>query len=165
MVQGKSPRVITWNEISDLTKQVGAQLKRNYPSVDCIVGLARGGLIPAVQLSHILDVPMITVNFSLRDNKVSTNLLEDTLMSKLDKYKHIAIVDDISDSGKTMHAVDVILQDRISQYSVDNDGALYNKFVYCSLLHKPTSMFCPKVIGEIIPEVDLDVWIRFPWEV
>ena len=33
-----------------------------------IVGLSRGGLLPAVMLSHILDVGMIPFSLSLRDN-------------------------------------------------------------------------------------------------
>ena len=33
-----------------------------------IVGLSRGGLVPAVMLSHILDVGMIPFSLSLRDN-------------------------------------------------------------------------------------------------
>ena len=34
---------------------------------DYIVGLTRGGLIPATMLSHYMNVPMHTLNVSLRD--------------------------------------------------------------------------------------------------
>jgi hypoxanthine phosphoribosyltransferase len=34
---------------------------------DYIVGLTRGGLVPAVMLSHYLDVPMHSLGVSLRD--------------------------------------------------------------------------------------------------
>ena len=36
---------------------------------DYIVGLTRGGLIPAVMLSHYLEVPMHTLKVSLRDDE------------------------------------------------------------------------------------------------
>ena len=35
---------------------------------DYIVGLTRGGLIPSVLISHCLNIPMHTLNVSLRDN-------------------------------------------------------------------------------------------------
>lgn len=143
-------------EISELTRQVAGQLLSQKVKVDCVVGLARGGLIPAVQLSHLLDVPMVSVNISLRDDRVETNLYEPRTLRQLDKYKHVAVIDDISDSGRTMHAVDVILSDN-SMYGPD-------LVTYCSLFHKTSSIFCPKVIGETIAEVNNNQWIVFPWE-
>ena len=35
---------------------------------DYIVGLTRGGLVPAAMLSHYLEVPMETLKVSLRDS-------------------------------------------------------------------------------------------------
>lgn len=155
MTQADTPRVVTWMEIAELTKLVANQLLNQDIKIDCVAGLARGGLIPAVQISHMLDVPMVSINLSLRDNRVETNLYDSNTLILLAKYKHVAVIDDITDSGKTMHAVDVILSGRT--YGPDT-------ITYCSLFHKVSSIFCPKVIGETISEARNNQWIIFPWE-
>lgn len=100
---------------------------------DYIVGLTRGGLIPATMLSHWLQVPMHTLNVSLRDDSgmgPESNLwmAEDafgypkaerfvenendigavldaagSLLEQGDTSKNILIVDDINDSGATFN--------------------------------------------------------------
>jgi hypoxanthine phosphoribosyltransferase len=46
---------------------------------DLVVGIARGGLIPAVILSHLLDLPLLPIDYSSRkgrgDDRDHTNLL------------------------------------------------------------------------------------------
>ena len=145
---------IDWAEADELTTHVAAQLSYPENLPDCIVGLARGGLIPAVCLSHKLGLPMEVISLSLRDGKVSSDkeLLEAQLIN-LDKYNNIAIVDDICDSGKTMHALDIRLNAR---------G--HSNIKWCTLLHKTSALFQPKIIGEVINEIDESDWIVFPWE-
>lgn len=140
------PRLISWDEFGELTTHVAAHLSYDVP--DCIVGLARGGLVPAVRLSHILNIPMVPLNLSLRDGKVGE--LE---LSQLAKYNNIAVVDDICDSGKTFHVLDIHLQ----EYGFTN-------IKWCTLLSKATSMFDPTIIGETINEIDNNRWVVFPWE-
>lgn len=91
---------------------------------------------------------MVSVNLSFRDNKVT-----DLDLSQLDKYNNIAIIDDICDSGKTFHVLDIHLQD----YGLTN-------IQWCTLLHKPSAMFQPTIIGEVIKEIDTHQWVVFPWE-
>ena len=147
-------RKIDWAEADELTTHVAAQLSYPENLPDCIVGLARGGLIPAVCLSHKLGLPMEVISLSLRDGQVSSDkdLLEAQLIN-LDKYNNIAIVDDICDSGKTMHALDIRLNAR---------G--HSNIKWCTLLHKTSALFQPKIIGEVINEIDESDWVVFPWE-
>jgi hypoxanthine phosphoribosyltransferase len=99
---------------------------------DYIVGLTRGGLIPAVMLSHYLEVPMYALGVSLRDSDFGpeSNLwmaedalgpqskerfVEDendvgaileaasSLLEDAGTYKNILIVDDINDTGATFN--------------------------------------------------------------
>jgi len=99
---------------------------------DYIVGLTRGGLIPAVMISHYLNVPMHTLNVSLRDGSVGPEsnlwmaedalgphskerIVEDEndigsileaasdLLENAGTYKNILIVDDINDTGSTFN--------------------------------------------------------------
>jgi len=141
------PRHISWDEFGELTSHVAAHLSYDVP--DCIVGLARGGLVPAVRLSHILGIPMVSVNLSLRDNQIATDLD----LSQLAKYNNIAVIDDICDSGKTLHVLDLHLQD----LGIAN-------IQWCTLLHKTSAMFKPAIIGETIKEIDSSQWVVFPWE-
>jgi uncharacterized protein len=68
---------------------------------DFIVGIGRGGLVPAVFLSHATGIALLSVDHS---SKVPT--FGDELLTKLaDKTKvdeRLLIVDDINDSGKTL---------------------------------------------------------------
>ena len=142
----KEPKLVSWGEFGELTSALAAHLSYDVP--DCIVGLARGGLVPSVRLSHILNIPMISLNLSLRDSKVGNLDL-----SELAKYNNIAVVDDICDSGKTFHVLDIHLQ-----------GAGFTNIQWCTLYSKATSMFKPTIVGEEIKEIDNSQWIVFPWE-
>ena len=68
---------------------------------DFIVGIGRGGLVPAVFLSHATGIALLSVDHS---SKVPT--FGDELLGKLaEKTKigeRLLIVDDINDSGKTL---------------------------------------------------------------
>jgi len=147
-------RHINWSEVDELTTHVAAQLSYPENLPDCIVGLSRGGLIPAVRLSHILGVPLECINLSLRDSKISgSQELFKAQLDNLDKYNNIAVIDDICDSGKTLHVLDIHLQDR---------G--HSNIKWCALTSKSTAMFTPTIVGEEIKEIDNHKWIVFPWE-
>jgi hypothetical protein len=53
---------------------------------DYIVGITRGGLVPAAMLSHYLDVPMHTLNISFRDNDLGP---ESNLWMAEDAYGYV----------------------------------------------------------------------------
>lgn len=77
---------ISWEDVDDLVNELAISIKLNTPNINYIYGLPRGGLIPAVILSHILDIPMT-------DYKVPViHYGEDQVL----------IVDDICDSGETL---------------------------------------------------------------
>ena len=71
----KSKKYISWEEIDNLVDKLSHIIPTH---IDSIMGLPRGGLVPAVILSHKLNLPLV--------QKISQNTL---------------IVDDICDSGNT----------------------------------------------------------------
>jgi hypoxanthine phosphoribosyltransferase len=75
----KSKTYLTWSDIEMLVHDLCAQIAKSGVQITDIYGLQRGGLIPAVMLSHKLGIPMTI-------NRVSNTTL---------------IVDDICDSGET----------------------------------------------------------------
>jgi len=73
---------LTWDDINNLVDKLAEEILSTPTQPLYITGLPRGGLIPAVILSHKLNIPFISI-----DKIQSTNIL---------------IVDDIADSGETL---------------------------------------------------------------
>lgn len=146
MVQSK--RRLTWDDYQTLLANIVANVNKKP---DCIVGLTRGGLVPAVQLSHYFDVPLFVVNVSLRDNKVGSDTFD---WKQLEQFSNVLVVDDINDSGSTMVLVSSYLCSAI----------LPTRFQTATLLSKSSSMFVPHLVGEVINKEEEHQWIVFPWE-
>lgn len=112
-----------------------------------IIGLARGGLIPAVILSQSMGVQMIAVHYSSThgkgDDKNHANLLPQI------ENERILIIDDICDSGHTMKEV----VDHFSQT---------NKVMTAAIYHKDGSIHKPDFFWHDLPS-DAP-FIIFPWE-
>ena len=80
---------ITWGEVGRLVDNLCKQIKGAYTTIQCVGGLARGGLIPSVMISHKLGLPYVqSKDLHLGDT--------DTIMSDM------LIVDDICDTGATL---------------------------------------------------------------
>lgn len=74
------------------------------PKYSCVLGLKRGGLVPAVYLSHKFNVPMHVVDITHPESK-GDNLdwhSDEFPTIKVSSDSTILIVDDILDSGTTM---------------------------------------------------------------
>lgn len=68
---------------------------------DLIVGIARGGVIPATHLSYVLEIPMITLQWSMSGVQDRRN---EVLWGYRNSRK-VLLVDDIIDNGDTVHAI------------------------------------------------------------
>jgi hypoxanthine phosphoribosyltransferase len=81
-------RFITWDYIETAVNNIASQIESSELNIEYILGMPRGGLIPAVMLSHKLNIPLFRPGMVL-NNKV-------------------LIVDDICDSGLTLQKYNVI---------------------------------------------------------
>ena len=131
-----------WNKIDDLVKEISSRTGTYKPTH--IVGIARGGLVPAVMLSHQLNLPMETLGVSFRDNKATHH----TKFKPIDDARYL-IVDDINDSGTTFKVVTDIFKNRRLQHRT------------AALINKEKSYFNVDFYGEMFYHDD---WINFPWE-
>jgi uncharacterized protein len=100
-------RDLQFNEIS--------KKLRNYPfpPFDIVVGITRGGLVPAMLIAHQFDCQLRLLSFNYRDDSNEPKYDEPVFLSgtidDLPKDKKILLVDDVSVSGKTLNAVKKLL--------------------------------------------------------
>lgn len=74
--------------------------------IHLIVGINRGGCLPAVCLSHALKLPATMIDWSTRDGaNVHPRSLYGYFEEISGKYKNVLIVDDLVDSGTSMKKV------------------------------------------------------------
>lgn len=168
----------TWQDIENQTQEILRQLQRDAWRPDYVVGLTRGGLIPANLISQYLEVRMETLNVSLRDND---NGPESNLWMAEDAFGHrdydpmcsgngrkrILIVDDINDSGATLNW---IKQDWPSGCFPNDqrwtDEIWGHNVRVAALVDNEASKSELKINYSAIDlnKAEEDVWIVFPWE-
>ena len=56
------------NHVKNGVQEILRQMHLDQFRPDYVVGITRGGLFPAVMISHYLKVPMYALDISLRDN-------------------------------------------------------------------------------------------------
>ena len=166
--------------IHEMVNKISFQMYKDNWRPDYIVGLTRGGLVPAVVMSNILNIPMHTLKVNLRDHVEGSEsnlwMAEDawgyggTFDGKpvQDEYKQkkILIVDDINDTGATL---DWIKQDWQSSCLPDSPEWLNvwgNNVRIAVLIDNLSSKFSGKVdySAKEINKAEDDSWIVFPWE-
>jgi len=90
-----------WAQIDRWCQRIALDILKTDWRPDYIVGLTRGGLVPGVILSHLLDVPMHTLKVSLRDDSCD-NETNCWMPEDVTQAKNVLIVDDINDTGETL---------------------------------------------------------------
>ena len=104
----KSKTYVTWSDIEILVHDLCSQIAMSGIQIEHIYGLPRGGLIPAVMISHRLGIPM-------------SNTIQDNSL----------IVDDICDSGKTFQD----LENEIETYGFNVTFACLHFKPHTSIFH------------------------------
>jgi uncharacterized protein len=152
----------TWIKVEHWLRNIVKQMQDDEWIPDHIVGVSRGGLVPAVMLSQYLKVPLHTLNVSFRDNP-GTRAISAVLPK--DMGHNILIVDDINDSGETLNYINVINWDL-------RGDAVPRMIKYAVLLNKLSSSF-PLVEYSGVKLFDYgrewcgdsdNDWHVFPWE-
>jgi uncharacterized protein len=93
---------IDQTQFIDDVRALAALLKNESWKPDFIVGIGRGGLVPAVFLSHATGIALLSVDHSSKVPTFGDELLT-KLADKTNVGERLLIVDDINDSGKTLH--------------------------------------------------------------
>ena len=114
---------LTWKDVEDAIESIAYRIKTSSIEINSISGLPRGGLIPAVMLSHKLNIPLYSLG------TVVGNIL---------------VVDDICDSGETLH-------------KFKHESNVYTATIH----HKQTASVEPTFWYSLVRG---DAWIVYPWE-
>lgn len=150
----KPPRLFySWQNFDTDIVSIVKQIDNSSWIPDYIVGVKRGGLIPAIKLSHCFDKPMIMMSCQLRDNKDNQVRLYEVEEIPIDK--NILIVDDICDSGVTLSKI--ILEFYMNGFNIDNVKT-------CSLFYNNEQNFIVDYAARNLNRSKDKEWIVFPWE-
>jgi len=157
----------SWQDIEDMTSDIIQQIAVDGDGFkpDYIVGLTRGGLIPATMMSHYFEVPMHTLEIKLRDHAVKPESNQWMAQDALDGKK-ILIVDDINDTGDTLAW---IKQDWNNSGKVVADGKSeinWEANVRFAVLteNEPSKFGDVDYVSKFINKNEDPQWIVYPWE-
>jgi hypoxanthine phosphoribosyltransferase len=135
-------------------ESLARQLEADSWKPGFLVGIGRGGLVPACYLSHRTGLPLLTVDHSTGEHGFGDELL-DKLAAKIRAGERLLIVDDINDTGGTINYLRAAIEAKI-----DDPAALR----VAVLVHNIRSRARAEYHGS---EIDRDRdkrWYVFPWE-
>ena len=142
-------------QINSYLLNISRQMYKDSFRPEYIVGVTRGGLVPAVKLSQYLDIPM----HALGKDETNCWMSEDAYNGK-----NILVLDDINDTGFTIGQIK--LDWRTSCHP--NDDRWLNtwghnvRFATC--IHNEASDQEVSYYGISINKFENPEWCVFPWE-
>lgn len=142
---------VSWNEFHALIQKLAATiLDHETHRVDEIVAIGRGGLSVGLMLSDFLRIPIFSFTIqSYTDIKKQGVLHVTERLGKSIRGKHILLVDDNADSGKTFLRA-------LSYLRALHPASITT----ASVFYKPWSQFRPDYVARQTRR-----WILFPHEV
>ena len=170
--------LVSWTDIESQTQEILRQLHQDRWQPDYVVGLTRGGLVPANLISQYLGCRMHTLDVSLRDSNSAPEsnlwMAEDAFgyavhdpMASGDGRKNILIVDDINDSGATLNWIKNDWRSSCLPYDPRWIDEIWGHNVRVAVLYDNEASKSALDIAYsavTINKVEEDSWIIFPWE-
>lgn len=135
---------VTWEQLHRDTKALALRLLDRGP-FQAIVGVARGGLVPAAIVARELDIRLVdTVCIATYQKREQTGT--ETILKPLESDgEGLLLIDDLVDTGNTARLVRKMLP----------------KAHFATLYAKPAGR---SLVDTFITEVSQDTWILFPWD-
>ena len=139
--------------LADL-EAIARQIGEDSWKPDFLVGVGRGGLVPAAYLSHRTAITMLSVDHSSGDAAFADELLA-KLAVKSREGSNILIVDDINDSGSTIAYLRQVLADH---------GCSEPHIRVAVLVNNTRSKASVEYAGTNMDRSKDKRWFVFPWE-
>lgn len=145
---------ISYQRFLDEVEAVARQIEADAWQPAFLVGIGRGGLVPAAYLSHRTGIPMLSVDHSSGEVGFGDELLA-KLAAKIGAGDRILIVDDINDSGGTIAYLRAAIEAKVG----DPSGLRV-----AVLVHNVRSKAKAEYRGSEIDREADKRWYVFPWE-
>jgi hypoxanthine phosphoribosyltransferase len=149
MTLAKELSHVSWQDIHSYNDNILTQLKDNNIVIDSILGVARGGMIPATMLAYQLETPYLDM-LGVRTRDVDNT----QFYGNPNMFGNVLVVDDINDSGKTFNEIKKYLDLHFDRGEIKN-------VYYCACIKRASTEFETGFYGV---EFEGDNWYVFPWD-
>lgn len=182
----------SWSDVNGAVLDIARQLHKDNWRPDYIVGITRGGAVPAIMLSQYLSVPMHPLEVSLRDGGQCVSncgmaedalgypkqdrFIEDesdlgavldaasNLLEQGESYKNILVVDDINDSGATINWIKKDWTSSCLPNDPDWNNVWGNNVRFAVLTNNLASKETVNYSVWEVNKSEEDCWLVYPWE-
>ena len=159
-------------DIREYVNRISFQMYKDNWRPDYIVGITRGGSIPAVLLSQYLEIPMQSLDVSLRDGGSTVSncgMAEDAFGYNAAEVgdplcKNILVVDDINDQGSTIAWIKKDWQESCLPNDARWEHVWGQNVRFATLTNNLASKEDVDYSVWEVNKVEEDCWLVYPWE-
>lgn len=145
-------KIIGYDVIDFLTKGLALRFKLNGKDFTHVIGIARGGMIPATMMSYIFNAKLLSYDVSSYEGteRGDLEINQDIDLDSIGPDSKVLVIDDICDSSKTMQHI----KDKIGK-------TRYKSVRYVTLFTREKTKDVIDHYGVTVKE---GTWLVFPWE-
>ena len=159
----------SWQDVEQMCVSIVNQMYKDNWRPDYIVGITRGGNVPATIISNMTGIRCEALKVSLRDSggDSETNCwMSDDAFGYEGDPKKIFIVDDINDTGATFNWIINDWQSTCLPNDPRWDSVWGNNVRFAVLTDNLSSEFqrCVNYCCDTVNKAEEDVWLVYPWE-
>lgn len=147
--------ILSWQDVEILVAKMARHIQESKQFFTGVIGVARGGVIPAVLLAGALGIRGFHTTQCVKyvDRK-NIGVQYEPVLPRFYPGGTYLVMDDIVGTGETLQAIERTRKDRRDDL----------QFVYAALIARAERPLSPTLpfVGRIIS--DDDGWVVFPWE-